>query len=323
MMIKAGIREFLWMAAGGVVFAVITVIVLHFQTGQSPAEKISSKVLRSDLVSGMRLTLTSSSEAEKSAVLAVTDEDSRTFADQSRKAAGEVEQERVKLGELLTAGGTGKEKDLFARFSAAFIELRRIDGILLDLAVKNTNLKAYSLAFGPAAEKLKEMNTSISRLVEKSAGSPDSEKIALYAFGAQTAALRIQALLAPHIAEESGKKMDDMEALMAREDLQVKKDFAGLSIIPKLKGDPDIETAKSDYELFGGIRIQILALSRENTNVRSLAMSLGQKRRVFFMCQDILSTLQQAIQEEPIPGVNGGLLLNPRSLEPAKNAIKN
>src|ERR1035437_5591502 len=229
MMIKAGIREFLWMAAGGVVFAVITVIVLHFQTGQSPAEKISSKVLRSDLVSGMRLTLTSSSEAEKSAVLAVTDEDSRTFADQSRKAAGEVEQERVKLGELLTAGGTGKEKDLFARFSAAFIELRRIDGILLDLAVKNTNLKAYSLAFGPAAEKLKEMNTSISRLVEKSAGSPDSEKIALYAFGAQTAALRIQALLAPHSAKEREKKVNNWEGWREGEGWQKKKFLAAFS----------------------------------------------------------------------------------------------
>ena len=315
MTIKPGIKEFLWMVIGAVIFLVGTLVVLHFRTGQNPADQLVFKAKRIDLVARMRLTLTSASEAEKSAVLAVTDQDSQTFADQARAATAEVNRNLKELGILLAKGGTKAEKDLLAQFSKAFTELQQIDNNLLGLAVKNTNIKAYSLAFGPAADALKEMDTAFSRLAAKSAGSPEAGKVAQFAFGAQAAALRIQTLLAPHIAEENDKKMDELEALMAKEDQQVHKDLDGLASLPKLRGDPDLEKATSNYARFSEIRGRILALSRENTNVRSLAMSLGQKRKALLLCQDVLSALQQAIQDEPIPGVNYGSVPNPRSLQ--------
>ena len=314
MSIKLGIKEFIWMAAGAAIFLAVMLVVLHFRTAQSPAEQLVFKAKRADLVAQMRLKLASASEAEKSAVLAITDQDSQTFADQARAATAEVEQERKELGELLTAGGTKGEKDLFTQFSKAFTDFQHIDNDLLGLAVKNTNIKAYSLAFGPAADALKEMDTALSSLVVKSAGFPEAGNVALLAFGAQTSALRIQTLLAPHIAEESDKKMDEFEALMAKDDQQVRQDLNGLASLQKFRGDPDLETATSGYARFSEVRGRILALSRENTNVRSLAISLSQKRKVLFLCQDLLSALQQAIQEEPILGVNYGSASSPRSL---------
>ena len=316
MIIKAGIKEFLWMTAGAIVFLVITLVVLHFQAGPGPAGRLVFKAKRVDLVARMRLNLTSDSEAEKSAVMAVTDKDSKIFAGQARAATDEVERDRMELGNLLASGGTRAEKDIFSRFSGAFIDLKHIDNELLTLAVKNTNIKAYSLAFGPAADALKEMDTCLSMLVEKSAGSPEAGNAALLAFGAQAAALRIQTLLAPHIAEENGKKMDELEALMARHDKDVRKDLAGLAMLPKFGGNIDLGKAASDYDRFSNIRARILALSRENTNVRSLSMSLGEKLKVFFLCRDALSALQQAVQDEPVAGVNYGTESNPRSLKP-------
>ena len=320
MTIKPGIKEFLWMATGAAILLVVIFVALHFRTGQGPAEQFAFKAKRVDLVARMRLTLASASEAEKSAVLAVTDQDSQTFADQARAATAEVELERKELGELLAAGGTRGEKDLLAQFSKVFTDFQRIDNDLLVLAVKNTNIKAYGLAFGPAADALKEMDTALSSLVAKSAGSPEAGNVTSLAFGAQTAALRIQTLLAPHIAEESDKKMDELEALMTKEDQDVRKDLDGLVSLQKLHGDPDLETAASDYARFSEVRGRILALSRENTNVRSLAMSLGQKRKVLFLCQDALSALQQAIQEEPVSGVNYEPVSGPRSLQVGKPA---
>jgi hypothetical protein len=314
MTIKPGIKEFLWMVTGAVIFFVGTIVVMHFQTKQNPAEQLVFKAKRVDLVARMRLTLASASEAEKSAVLAITDQDSQTFADQARAATAEVERERKELESLLAAGETKSGKDLLAKFSKAFTNLQHIDNELLGLAVKNTNLKAYSLAFGPAADALKEMDTALSRLVAKSAGSPDAGNVALFAFGAQTAVLRIQTLLAPHIAEESDKKMDELEVLMTKEDQQVRKYLDGLASLAKFRNDPDLETARSDYTKFSEIRVRILALSRENTNVLSLVISLGQKRKALLLCQDALAALQQAIQEEPISGVNDVSASNPRSL---------
>jgi hypothetical protein len=56
----------------------------------------------------------------------------------------------------------------------------------------------------------------------------------------------------------------------------------------------------SRYAKFNEIKAQIIKLSRENTNVRSVALSLNQKRKAMLMCQDALAALEQAIQQEPI-----------------------
>jgi hypothetical protein len=312
--IKPGITDILWMAAGAVILLVVMLAMLHFHSNQSPAELLAFKARRVDLVERMRLALASASEAEKSAVMAITDQDSQAYADQARAATAEVERERTGLAQLLATGGTPREKNFLDQFSKAFAEFQRIDQELLALAVKNTNLKAYTLAFGPAADAVTEMDNALSRLASKSASSPEAGNVASLAFGAQTAALRIETLLAPHIAEESDKKMDDLEARMAADDQAVRKDLDDLATQHNLGDDPDLKTAVSAYARFGDIRKQILALSRENTNVRSLSISLDQKRKAMFLCQDALASLQQAILEEPIPGVDYGPPANPRQL---------
>ena len=291
---------------------VVMLMALYFRAEHNPSEQLAFTAKRADLVARMRLALTTASEAEKSAVLAITDQDSTNFVGQARAATAEVIQESKELETLLAAGGAKGEADLLVQFSKLFADFQRIDSDLLDLAVKNTNIKAYGLAFGPAADALKEMDTALSKLVAKSADSPEAGKVAPFAFGSQAAALRIQALLAPHIAEESDKKMDELEAQMTKEDQQVRKDLDGLAALGKIHGDADLAAAVADYARFSEVRGRILALSRENTNVRSLAISLGQKRKVLFLCQDALSALQQAIQQEPIAGMNYGSEPNPR-----------
>jgi hypothetical protein len=126
------------------------------------------------------------------------------------------------------------------------------------------------------------------------------------------AVLRLQATLAPHIAEESDAKMDALEAQMEGYDLEVRKDLDGLAALEPPEGNADLQVAISSYARFGELRTRILALSRENTNVRSLALSLSEKRKVSLQCQDLLSRLQQAILAEPIPGVSYGAPESPR-----------
>src|ERR1700683_4554305 len=146
MKIKPGINDLLWMAAGAAVLLICVLVVLRLHGDQDPAAQVAFKARRVDLVERMQLDLAPASEAEKSPALAVTDEDSQTFADQARATSAKVVQESRELGELVTSGGAQGEKELLAQFTTAFTEFQRIDDDLLVLAVKNTNVKAYGLA---------------------------------------------------------------------------------------------------------------------------------------------------------------------------------
>jgi hypothetical protein len=311
-MIKPNRENAIWMAAGAVILILVFLIVFHFYQKRNPAEQLAFKASRVDLVSRMRFVLASASEAEKSAVLAITDRDSQTFAGQARAATAKVEQARRELGELLKPGGTQGEKELFNQFSELFAGFQRIDNDLLDLAVKNTNIKAYSLAFGPAAAALNEMNIALSRLIASNTGSPEERQVMLLAYGAEISGLHLQTLIPPHIAEESDQKMDKLEALMSKEDKQIRKNLDELTALPKLNQNANLATVVSSYTRFSKIKTRILTLSRENTNIKSLSISLNQKRKVMLLCQDTLNELQQAILEEPIAGVTYGRPAKPR-----------
>ena len=90
---------------------------------------------------------------------------------------------------------------------------------------------------------------------------------------------------------------------MAREDRQVHADLASLRALPKLGGDPDVATAEAAFARFSDLKLRILALSRENTNVRSLSLSLNERRRTLALCQAALANLQDAIRHEPVAGL--------------------
>jgi len=300
-----------WLVAGVILLALLLLGVWHFHVDSNPAQELARKASRIDLVERMQLGLAASSEAEKSAVLAVTDQDSKTFADQARAATGDVERGRLELVAALAAG-TPRERELLSQFSRTFEDLRRVDDEVLALAVKNTNVKAYALLYGPAAATLRELDEALSRAEAKHARATDAGKVLPLAFGVQLALFRVQALLSPHIAEESDAKMDALEATMAGEEAQARRDLETLAAAAGFGGDPDLATATSCLARYAALEAQIVALSRENTNVRSLALSLNQKRKALVLSLDALNALQQAILDEPIPGVTYGRPPSPR-----------
>ena len=312
MSIKPGLRDFFWILAGAIITLALVLVMMHFREDRSPAAQLASKINRAQLAGKMRQSLALASEAANNAVMATTDRDSRNFADQSQEATKIVEQNRRELMELLHDSGTKDEEELLAKFSRTFTEIQRIDKYLLNLAVRNTNLKAYNLAFGPAQEVVKKMDAELARIDEKAVGSTlDSCRVQQLTSRIRIAVLRIQILLPPHIAEESDRKMDRMESLMAGEDKNIRKNLEELASLLKASGDnkdKDVEAIKASYARFSEVKAQIIKLSRENTNVRSLAIALNEKRKVVLASQDILASLLQAIEQEPVYGIP----VNPR-----------
>ncbi|HVP31727.1 MAG TPA: MCP four helix bundle domain-containing protein [Myxococcota bacterium] len=294
------------MSVGAALVLLLALLVLLFGKPPGPDPRLALKAHRLDLVHRMQLGLASASEAEKSAVLAITDQESQAFGDQARANTTDVDRERKELEALLDQGGTPKEKELLAEFSQQFAELQRVDDELLGLAGQNSNLKAYALTFGAAADALQEMTAALSRVVAANSDARDAKEVMSLALGAEIAALRIQTLLPPHIAEAKDSRMDELEASMTREDEQVQSDLERLKALPGIRGGADLDLAASRYGQFRQVKSQILALSRENTNVRSLAISLNQKRKLRLSCDDVLGKLQDVLEKEPIEGVTYG-----------------
>lgn len=251
---------------------------------------------KNQLVSMMRINLHASAEAEKSAVLADTDEASQYFADRSAQASTAVDQARREIGQLIEAEKIPKEIDILSEFNRCWERFQEIDRTLLPLAVQNTNLKAFSLSFGPASEAIRRMELALAGLIDSNLSSAEASRIVRLAFEALTAAVKIHASQAPHIAEISDDKMDQIEALMGEYDQVVRDSLNTLGAMIDATGKPSLDAARAGYDDFKRINAEVIKLSRENSNVRSLVLSLGQKRKVTAQCEEILSALYDTLQ---------------------------
>lgn len=121
-------------------------------------------------------------------------------------------------------------------------------------------------------------------------------QVPMLACTALTAALKIHYLHNPHINEASDAKMDELEKQMAALDETVKNSFEDMT---RLATDPErlaiLTSARNAYDDFEKVTAQVLKLSRENSNIKSFALSVGKKRTVTAQCQDTLSELQKTV----------------------------
>ena len=123
------------------------------------------------------------------------------------------------------------------------------------LSGQNTNLKASALSFGPAAQTLAEFDAGLSRSTAKHAGG--ARPWLRHAYEARVGLLRHPgAARAPHIAEESDEKMDQMEGVMRQEEQQVGQDLAALAATPELAGDQDLAAAMAAFHRYLEIEAQ-------------------------------------------------------------------
>jgi hypothetical protein len=307
-------RDLAWMGVGVALLATLAFLAVRNRRQGTSAEELVRRSERIEQVERMRSMLAAACEAGDGAVMASSESESQALADRSRAAVGELEKARADLHRLLDQDESTARKEALARLSESLLLFQDVQREVLALAMKSTNVKARELAFDPAADAVDRMHDAVDRLLAKSADSPDAKEIAELGLRAEIAARRIQALLAPHIAEARDANMDAMEKRMSEADREARADLERLAAIQSLAGDADREAAASAYTAFAGIETRIIALSRENTNVRSLELSASSMRAARDHCRDALDDLQRSIQEDPIGGVRAGPPFNPRRL---------
>ncbi|MBU1039505.1 MAG: hypothetical protein KKF77_00200 [Proteobacteria bacterium] len=269
----------------GAVLAALTVLAgagLYFAgTRQGLDLKYGRAVQKAQMVADLRADLYAAAEAEKCAVLAETDQASEAYAALARAAVGRMSAELARLQGMEDSDATG---DRLARDLAQTLdEYRKVDEEVLNLAVQNTNLKALALTFGQASTALADMEQALGPMRNR----PE-------ALRALAEALRIQSLHAPHIMEKTEARMDALEQDMARADKAV---WASLDALAAQTGGPEQAAARAAYDRYWKTTLEVVRLSRQNTNVRSFSLSLERKGKVLAACNEALRVLSEHLRE--------------------------
>lgn len=258
--------------------------------GMEIVPKVMSR--KAAALSAMKINIIKSVEAEKSAVMANTDEESVRFAEESRRASEAAEKNWQELTELIGAYPSAPEKELLQEFDSCWREFRKIDQQVLEFAVQNTNLKAARLSFGAAGTAMNEFGHALSGLMSDSTSGP----ICRLGYDAQTAALMIHVLHAPHIASPDDVEMDGIEKTIQENDAVVKRSLGEIRALLPPEKKKVLQRAEASYDAFMEITARVLHLSRQNTNIKSFELSLNRKGKITAQCDTILKNLQDAVQ---------------------------
>jgi len=269
----------------------ITVLATLSQACSGSASVLSQEVAARRLIAELRVQFSKASDASNRSVMADTDEASIAAANEANDAIRTADQTAQTLAGVLHGLGRADEVGLMDSFRKKFGEYKTLDAEILGLAVENTNLKAQHLSFGPGAEAADAFRKSLDEAAQAAA----SKEIEALAARAALSVRDIQVLQARHIAEADEAAMTRMEHDMADKEAAARKDLAAIAARAPSASKPSIAAAGAALDRFKAVHTEILSLSRRNSNVRSLALSLGQKRMVTAECDEFLLALQDSI----------------------------
>jgi hypothetical protein len=253
------------------------------------------------LAADLQVRFTKTSDAANRAVMADTDAASVEFAQEARQAAEAVQKDIAELRPKLESLSFADEVRLLNEFANKFAEYRTLDQRILDLAVENTNLKAQQLAFGPALDAADAFRDAL-KAATAGAGQ-DASRAQAIAQTAVTTVREIQVLQAPHIADADEGVMTRMEKAMATSESSARRALDQLRTLLPPSSQGQLRTATAALDKFMDLNAQIITLSRKNTNVRSLALSLDEKRKLTTACEASLQALQAALAKRGFTNV--------------------
>jgi hypothetical protein len=253
------------------------------------------------LAADILVQFTKAADAANKAVMADTDEASEAFAREAEERKHAVQTTVDALGPILHGLNYSDEARLLQEFVSQFAGYRELDRRILDLAVENTNLEARRLSFGPAQNAADSFRDALAAVVPFDAAK-DTWRVKALAATAVATVRELQVLQAPHIAEADNEVMTRMEKRMATAEEAARAALEALAPLVQPASRPRLGNAAAALDEFVGLNAQIVALSRRNTNVRSLALALNQKGRVTGACESSLRALRDALAKRGFTG---------------------
>jgi hypothetical protein len=272
----------------------VTSITMSGACIKSPETDLERLLESRRLAANLLVQFTKAGDASNRAVMADTDDASAAFAREASAAAQQVTTDAAALAPLLRGLQYSEEARLLDEFKGCFEKYRQLDRTILELAVANTNLKAQRISFGPAHDAAESFRTAVEAVLPADPGK-DGWRAKALAATAVSDVREIEVLHAPHIAEASDTVMTDIEQRMTASESDARAALKSLAGAASPASRQSLADATAALDRFVSLHHQILDLSRRNTNVRSLALALGQQRTQTAECGSTLSALQDAL----------------------------
>ena len=244
---------------------------------------------------------TLASNATNQAVMADTDEASIAFAEQAEEMKKQVQADIDALRPVLHDLNYADEMRLLEEFVDAFTEYRDLDRRILELAVENTNLKAQRLSFGESRQAADAFAQALNAIVP-AVPAADAWRFRALVAGAVADLRAIQVAQAPHIAEADDAVMTRIEQQMNTSEAAVRSALDSLRPLAPSSTQPRVAEAQAAFDRFMSLNAQIVDLSRRNTNVRSLLLTLNEKGKATSACEQTLRALQDTLSKRGLGG---------------------
>lgn len=283
----------LWAALAS---AAVLILALMYHRSTSFELQNAPRVMAQKLetLSALRINFLKSIETEKLAVMAETDEESLAFADESRRAAEAVDADLQELSRLIGLQPATDEPRLLQEFEAAWGQVRKIDRVILDLAVQNTNLKAFRLSFGKGREAVERFEGALNALTR----DVTDVQLIRAAADALAAELEIYTLHAPHIASPDDAEMNRIEQVIHAKEEIVRRSLESLAPMAPAGKQAYANEAMAAHRDFMAVTATVIEWSRQNTNVNSLNISLDRKQKATALCEAVLNQLHEAFKQQ-------------------------
>jgi len=279
------------------VIAIVSAVLGGCGAGTALERLTEARRLSADLF----IQFTRASNAANQAVMADTDEASIAFAKQAEEIKKQVQADIDALRPVLHDLNYADETRLLDEFVAAFTEYRDLDRRILELAVQNTNLKAQRLSFGEAQQSADAFARALNAVVP-TGSTADAWRLKALVAGAIADLRAIQVAQAPHIAEADDAAMTRIEQQMKTSEAGVRSALDSLGRLAPSSTQPRVAEARAAFDRFMSLNAQIIDLSRRNTNVRSLTLTLNEKGKVTSACEQSLLALQDALSKRALAG---------------------
>lgn len=254
---------------------VVAVMASACSSGGVLQELMSARKDSADL----RLAFLQETEASTRAVLSDQDDTSLAAVNEARAGATRVVATTASLRSRLQALGYAKEIGLLGQFEAGYREYTALEADVLSLAVENSNTKARRLAAGDGQRAADAFFTALDRVPGLGADG----------VAARAAVVELQLVESRHVMEADDAAMTTMESSM---DALAARARAPLA---RRKGDALAVQATTALDAFLAVHAEVLSLSRRNTDLKGLALTLGRKRVVAAACEDALAALDEAL----------------------------